>query len=173
MSSSSNAKTGSGLRIVALIMLAVGLAIGGWGGFELERAMDSQRWPSTIGTVSLSTLQEVVHRKENETVVVYYPRIQYVYRVFGQAYTADRMAFGVASGISRGKAQQVLDDYPEGMDLTVYYDPDEPSIAVLKVGHVWSAYLTVAAGMVFCAGGMLGLRAWRRRQERQNIYLGK
>ena len=83
------------------------------------------------------------------------------------------MAFGGFSEDSRRKAQKIVDQYPKGMALTVYYDPNDPSVAVLKAGYRLAAYAMVAAGLALCAGGMLGFRAWRRKQGRRNIYVGK
>jgi LPXTG-motif cell wall-anchored protein len=57
--------------------------------------------------------------------------------------------------------------------VTVYYDPDDPSVAVLNAGYKLQAYAIISAGLMGLAGGMFFFRRWRRRQARRNIFLGK
>ncbi len=158
---------------MALTMLVIGLLVSGWGGLELQRALESRHWPSTTGIVTGATIDEVVHRKREGPETTYHPKIQYQYAVFGQVYRADRIVFGGSPGGSRRAAQKMVDRYPEGLAVTVYYDPNKPSVAVVKAGYRLTAYAMVAVGVVLCAGGVFCWRAWRRKPERRNDTSGK
>lgn len=120
--------------LLTLSLFAAGMALLGWGLFELQRAMESHGWPSTTGTITRSEVHQVENRKENQTDTIYYPRIHYRYSVFGQGYTAGRIVFGGLSGGDQSKAKKIVDQYPAGSPVTVYYDPGDPSVAVLNAG---------------------------------------
>ena len=59
--------------------------------------------------------------------------IEYTYQVSGQAYSSKRMVFGALKGYGNpAKAEADLQAYPLGEQITVYYDPEKPSEAVLE-----------------------------------------
>lgn len=166
-------KVNRGMGFLTLCMFAVGLVVAGWGLYELKRSRESNGWPSTTGIITHSAIHKVERRRENQTEATYYPRIQYQYAVFGKGFTADRIAFGSPYGGEQSKAQAVVDRYPIGGSVAVYYDPDDPSVAVLKAGYSQHAYVMMAAGLMFGAGGMFFLRACRRKRDRRNRFSGQ
>jgi hypothetical protein len=58
--------------------------------------------------------------------------VEYAYQVAGQPYTSDRVRDLPMWG--RGSAMRFADDHPPGSRVTVFYDPDDPSDAVLEPG---------------------------------------
>jgi Protein of unknown function (DUF3592) len=165
--------TGRGVGLVSLCMFIVGLVVSGWGLFELKQARESSGWPSTPGTITRSAIHQVANNKENQPETTYYPHIQYRYAVFGKGYTADRIAFGSPSGGDQGQAQKIVDRYFTGKTVTVYYDPDDPSVAVLNAGDRLQAHVMIAAGVMFAAGGIFFFKVWRRSRDRRNGYSGE
>lgn len=157
------------LGIIAVCMVAAGLAVVIWGVFEWKQAGESRSWPMTTGTVVRSYVHNVQERKEDPVMVRYYPKVHYRYMVRGEVYTADRIAFGGHIETNQHEAQKMVDRYPTGSAVTVAYDPNDPSVAVLNAGYRLPAVAVVGAGGVICAFGILGYRMWRRQQARRTI----
>jgi len=154
-------------------MFAAGIFLLAWGGYEIRRAYESRSWPNTQGTVIASYIDKRSHRdSNNHTRIVYTPKIRYQYQVEGKHYTCKRIAFGGESGGKRSKAKKVVDKYPSGKKVTVYYNPQDPKVAVLKAGFSWGAVFAFLAGIVFFAVGVMGFKAYRRNKE-QDKTLGQ
>jgi hypothetical protein len=125
-------------------MLLVGFGIilvfGGVGVYALyqanrgrKEADESQGWASTIGTIVESRLGQSTNYSGDAPTVSYSPVVEYTYSVLGQAYTGERITFGMTEASSRSaRAKEVLNRYPAGEQVTVHYDPNNPSEAVLE-----------------------------------------
>jgi hypothetical protein len=63
----------------------------------------------------------------------YYAVVLYEYVVNGQRYQSNRIRFGLEVGSGwTGMAQKVVDKYPAGSVVQVYYNPADPTDAVLE-----------------------------------------
>lgn len=107
-----------------------------WRGAQKMREA-SLNWPSTSGVVTRASIERRTSRTgNNATSTSYHPVIVYEYEVGGQRYRCDRLNAG--SGllhINRGAdrdPQRVVDRYPVGSTVTVYYDPADPSNGALE-----------------------------------------
>jgi hypothetical protein len=85
-------------------------------------------WSSTMGTVTFST----VERRSSGDGYSYYPVVNYSYQVMGQMLQGNKIVPGLAVGGSG--ANKVVARYPAGAQVMVYYDPNNPSDAVLERG---------------------------------------
>jgi hypothetical protein len=100
---------------------------------EIRRA---RHWPATTGTVITSTT--VSYKKApgdpgydmHDTEVVNEPRVEYEYRVGKKKYRGRRIDLGEKT--SGYELEAILDRYPVGATVTVYYDPADPHTAVLE-----------------------------------------
>jgi Protein of unknown function (DUF3592) len=101
----------------------------------------SQTWPSTEGEVVAS-----YYDKSGDTEGS--ARIEYKYRVKSGDYRCGRKSFGVSSFEERDLA-----DYPVGKKVTVYYDPDSPSNAVLSLDSSIVGVVIVASLFFFLSSG--------------------
>lgn len=112
--------------MAALVTVVVGVAV--LGGVALRRRSQahdrhpSVSWQRTQGTVLSSTLQ--VRQQGASRVEV--PLVLYAYQVDGQKYRGERIRCGGPSG---GDA---VTRYPAGARVDVFYDPQDPSVAVLE-----------------------------------------
>jgi hypothetical protein len=112
------------LGIVLLILNAVFFGII----FFMRRKMAQvSQWPSTMGTVAMSTIER---RSSGEGGYSDYPVVQYAYQVNGQAYQSLKLAPGPEVGGSG--ARKVVAKYPAGAQVMVFYNPQNPSDAVLE-----------------------------------------
>ena len=96
--------------------------------FFLRRKMAAvSQWPSTMGTVNSSYLER---RSSSEGGSTNYPVVQYSYQIGGQSYQSSKLAPGPdVGGTGAGK---VVARYPVGAQVMVFYNPQNPSDAVLE-----------------------------------------
>ena len=112
------------LVFVLLILNAIFLGVI----FFMRRKMAAvSQWPSTMGAVNSSYLER---RSSSEGGSTNYPVVQYSYQVGGQTYQGTKLAPGPeVGGTGAGK---VVARYPEGAQVMVFYNPENPSDAVLE-----------------------------------------
>ena len=95
--------------------------------FMCRRMATVSKWPSTMGTVNASYLER---RSSSEGGSTNYPVVQYSYQIGGQTYQGSKLAPGPeVGGTGAGK---VVDRYPVGAQVMVFYNPENPSDAVLE-----------------------------------------
>lgn len=139
----------------------MGLSIAGsvvvWGGFELrDRARRMNAWRSVRGTVTGSAV--VADGTFDDGSTAYRPRIRYKYVVAEQEYSGQRRSLiNVGVGFFlRGAAQRIVDRYPVGSEVIVFYDPANPGEAILeRPDPVAGPGLLFALGAGLVAGGPL------------------
>jgi hypothetical protein len=145
------------IGFVFLILNAIFLSII----FFMRRKMAAvSQWPSTMGTVVMSTLEQ---RSSSEGGYTNYPVVQYSYQVGGQAYQSLKLAPGPeVGGTGAGK---VVARYPAGAQVMVFYNPQNPSDAVLerKAPAQWVMWLIlVIFDCVLC--GVVPIIWWAMQQ---------
>ena len=86
----------------------------------------SLSWPKTSGTVVESRLDGT--RAENTS-----PRITYSYTVQEQQYSSSVISFTEKTTV-KSEAQKIIDRYPEGSTVEVYYNPLKPQKSTLQPG---------------------------------------
>jgi hypothetical protein len=99
-----------------------------------KQAQVSQNWPSIPGQVTDSHVSRSQSTDaDGDTSTSYSARVAYTYQVSGQAYSGHNIAFGFNPSYSNeSKAQAAAARYPLGGQVPVYYDPSNPSDAVLE-----------------------------------------
>ena len=94
-----------------------------------QKAAMSQTWPMVKGLITETNISTQEH---NETLR-FVPVVRYTYEVDGLTYESRQITFG--SGVefgSRQKAADYLAAYPLDAEVSVYYNPEKPSEAVLQ-----------------------------------------
>ena len=164
----SKSKPDKNLGILTLALLAAGIGLLAWGGYEIKRAYESRSWPHIQGTITSSDITKETRRDSNSRHrTTYYPRVKYKYYVDVKYYSCNRIEFGGVSGGKRSKAKKVVDRYPSGKKVTVYYNPQDPAVAVLKAGFSWGALFAFLGGLIFFGAGIMCFRTYRRNKEEQ------
>lgn len=79
---------------------------------------------------------------------MYQPKIMTKYTVGGRNYVAHEVHFGESSSwrSNSNYAYDLVNKYPLGSEVTVYYKPDEPSVVVLDTSAQFFSFLIVALG---------------------------
>ena len=123
------------LSIIASVICTVVpfVAVGWFIYSRFKKAKDvqhaSQNWLATTGTVIKSRVE--VSGGEITSVS---PRVIYEYEVNGQQYQADQIKAGDKFWAARTsqEAYNTIDRYPEGLEVTVYYNPANRAEATLE-----------------------------------------
>ena len=115
------------IGIIGLVLIALNSIFLGVIYFMRKKMATVSQWPSTMGTVNMSTLEQ---RSSSEGGYTDYPVVQYSYQVGGQAYQSYKLAPGPEVGGTG--ARKVVDRYPAGAQVMVFYNPQNPSEAVLE-----------------------------------------
>ncbi len=143
--------------LTIIIMLAGGLFLIA-AGYQYWVAWTARKhWSTTDGVVRASGLDafDGANRK-SRTTPRYILQVVYEYRVNDQTYEGRQVGFGgTAYGLE--EARRKLRQYPQGVLVTVYYDPANPNKAVLEPDPAGVGFLLVL-GIVILVGG--GLAAW-------------
>jgi hypothetical protein len=80
------------------------------------------------------------------------PVLRYRYEVGPQSYIGFRVSFS-GYGVSRSAMEQLIKPYPQGGAVTVYYNPQDPSSAVLDTTQPsdWWYWLVFGVGFLLLA----------------------
>jgi hypothetical protein len=140
------------LLVVAVVAIVAGGVMIAIGVDTYRDGKETKSWTATSGEVLSSTVDSETrtvrrnNRKREETT--YIPIVRYAYTVDGVRYEGDDIRADDHGGdVSR--AYDIVRRFPEGAETAVYYDPNDPSRAVLVQG--------AETGQVYLYGGLGGL----------------
>lgn len=128
----------------------VGIVVGGvlvGGGLvassvsAIVRWRQARRWPHTEGRITESHIAGAGF----DLVNTYAPAVQYTYVVDGIAFTGNRVHFAGMGSLTEAAA--TTEAYAPGQAVTVYYDPEDPSQAVLEHDPPLFPYFAIPAGL--------------------------
>ena len=118
-----------------------------------RKVAQASAWSAVMGTVTSSTLEWRRGSKGGSTA---YPIVQYSYQVMGQAHQGNKIMPGPESGGSW--AHKVVERYPAGAQVMVYYDPQNPSDALLErnmPGYItWLWVALIVTDLFLCGIGV-------------------
>ena len=130
----------------------------GWG-HGLRMAWTSRRWPAVTGTIISS---QVIIEDLGDGDTRHDSKVTYEFRVAGQVYRADRLEWsdGPVTGTKLWRQrwhEHTVAAYPVGRSATVYYDPADPSRAVLEPRRLRESLkaAVIAMAVVSFVGGMV------------------
>jgi hypothetical protein len=116
-----------------------------------RKSMQSRGWTQTTGMVETS---EIVQRSDSEGGTSSYPHVVYTYQVNGQTLKSDRIQPG--GDVGGLVAYRIQKKYPAGMQVTVHYNPQNPTESLLDrnvpgyVRWLWIALVFMNVTMCCC-----------------------
>lgn len=137
--------------VFAALSLLTGIALLGLAGWLALRSRQCRHWPSVTGVV-------IESRVDDAHLEMTKPVLRYRYQVGGQSHVGFRVAFA-GYGISRRAMVRLIQPYPQGSTVTVYYNPRDPASAVLDNTARADAGYWFAFGLGFLA--LAAYLAWR------------
>lgn len=135
------------------VFLLAAVAAGAWTtwrqGSDLAKARASRGWPCAVGRVVRSEVTRESYAM-GETEQVQVPAIEYVYTTSGRDWYGRTVSFAPRLYTTfRGRAEDVCRRYFTGAEVTVYYDPSDPSRSCLE-----TAEATLAPGWAIAGAAL-------------------
>lgn len=97
-----------------------------------KKAKQTLDWPSVPGHVLKSYVFERWSSNVDSTSIWYEPHIEYEYQVMGMTYTSNQLFIGPAvSFLKLRRSQDIVNRLTDGVTVKVFYNPEDPSEAVL------------------------------------------
>jgi len=143
--------------LMSLVFIAIGLGMLYYARSVSAKAQQSLSWPSTEGIISHSAvLQQMPQTANSNDAVTYKADVAYRYKVRGRDFSSERITLADFSSTT-GRAQDIVNRYPDGAPITVYYNPVDPSDALLEPGGATGIRVLYLIGGIFAAFGLLFL----------------
>jgi len=128
-------------------------------GYQRAKISPSRFWPSVVGTITASAVEQ-----RNPKKTIYAAAVRYRYGVGGKDYRCDRIFWGPNEG-SEEQMTAIAAAYTVGKDVWVQHDPRDPANAVLEpdkhTGLTPGAYYYVLVmmllGVAALGGGLYAL----------------
>ncbi|GAB4199070.1 MAG: hypothetical protein OHK0022_19020 [Roseiflexaceae bacterium] len=133
--------------VLPLALLAFWLGSRAWAGFR--RVHQARDWPVVPGRIVRSEVQEVMVRvrrntsiNTTRTALRYRPRVIYQYVVGGVPHQGERLHFGDTTLSSdTAAANRIVARFQPSATVSVYYNPADPSDAVLERRVGWGTHI--------------------------------
>jgi len=138
-------------KVFAVFMLLGGSALLAFGAYRLYYGYASKKWPTTQGLVLLSHVKKGRGSKSNRTT--YKAVVSYSYKVKNKTYEGSRVSFGDGASSNHKVACKLVDMFPKGKTIKVYYKPEDPENAVLVPGIHWIGFLLGGIGLILILVG--------------------
>ena len=141
---------------LGLPVIAIGVVILIKTSRQIWFAFRSTGWPTTTGKVTHSYIGPAGPRGDDASAVT----IKYAYQVAGQSFNASPLRFGQLRQPMSGSAEAgraISRRYPVGLAVTVSYDPNDPSRAVLHPGISATPLLVFLTSLLFIVSGVIAV----------------
>ena len=136
-----------GVLLLLVLFQAVSVYLMVIGFKQAKTAFDSYGWTRTGGKIISSQL---VTTSNNDGDPLYQEKIIYEYSALGRTFQSDQIYSGATTATSKEESKQkIVDKYPAGKDVDVYYDADDPKTAVLERGVHFNSVIVFLMGLLF------------------------
>ncbi|MGA2677811.1 MAG: DUF3592 domain-containing protein [Sedimentisphaerales bacterium] len=131
-------------KIIPLLLMFIGAYVLYFGCRDILRANQSRTWPTAQGVIQNSS----IYRGSKGA---YWAKVMYDFTVNATAFNGNRVAFGDYGSSILSHAQGVVNRYPKGKAVIVYYDPKNPQACLLEPGVKVQTWFLPGFGLVFLA----------------------
>lgn len=119
-------------------------------------ARQTTSWPSVNGSLTRVRVGQNTGR--------YFADVAYQYQVAGRTYNGTRIRTSDGEYQVRDGAEQAIRGLTQGQQVPVYYNPDNASQSVLRIGAGFQEYALLAVPVALFAMGIFAFRRfWRTR----------
>ena len=128
--------------------------VGLYGGvYAVSRGKASLKWPTAKGVIRQSEVS--VGRSSGSSGTSYGFKVKYEFEVDGSLYAGDTYSFQITTNSANDKgAKALVEEYPNGSLVDVYYNPKDPRVCVLLPGVNGWSYMGFGVGLVFLLAGI-------------------
>ena len=130
---------------------AIGILVAILGVMNLMDAKRSERWATVEGEITYS---EVYVERDENGKEIYYADVEYIYDYRGDEFTGTKVTFDDSGEGMERDIKNLIDQFPVGETVTVYYDRENPRHAILIPGIQPSSYFALIFGLAFFVFGL-------------------
>jgi hypothetical protein len=143
--------------LFSLVFVMIGGAILYYAIRMAAKARESASWPSVEGEIAHSAvLYQPDTTSTTGNTATYKADIAYRYKVNGANYSSSKISLlDLAS--TPGRAQSIVQRYPDQSTVQVYYNPSNPSEAALEPDNTGGINFLYVVGGIFATGGLFFL----------------
>ena len=146
-----------GAVLFSLVFVAIGAGLLAYAMKVSAKARQSLSWPSIEGEIAHSALLfRSSANASTDNTPMYKADVSYRYKVKGVDYSSSRISLMDMSSTG-GRAQGIVERYPSGSMVPVYYNPSDPSDAVLEPGGAAGIGVLKLIGAIFALAGFVFL----------------
>lgn len=136
-------------RIFPLPFIIIGVVALFFGCRNLLRANQSKAWPTAQGVIRNSSVE---YQRSNNGGT-HLAKVMYDFTVNATTFNGNRVAFGDYTSGNSSLARDIVDRYPKGKTVAVYYNQKNPQMCVLEPGIKGQTWFLPVLGLIFLAAG--------------------
>ncbi|HXZ44399.1 MAG TPA: DUF3592 domain-containing protein [archaeon] len=155
-------------RILPWVFVLIGGVFLYSGNREMSSARSMADWARTEGHIISSSVESIQYGSSLITSPTYRALIVYEYRSGEMVFHGTRLSFGDHAFRQAADAQAVVNRYPVGRAVTVYYNPFNVTESVLEPGSPWQPYVALGIGGLFILVGICLAVFMRRLMRSEN-----
>ena len=114
---------------VGLLAASLWLVLSNW--HDVKGSLFSD--PATFKSIEGRIVSSSTYTSKRKRNTYYHYSIDYEFTVNGKSYRSDEITFNNNHSLDQEFAQKYTSKYPVGKNVTVYYDPHDPSFSVLEL----------------------------------------
>jgi hypothetical protein len=156
--------------IIAILIIAAGGFFLSRGIKRISLASASSSWPTAKGKIVESLVKQHRDTTTTKNEYSYFPIVSYTYEVNGQMHNGSEVRYGKYKSYAKEHdARFVISPYPVGKEVTVSYQPDDPTVCVLEPGYTNNQLIgPVISGGICALGLFLLVNAFKPQAAKQN-----
>jgi len=116
--------------ITLSLFVVAGLLVTGWGWRNIANAKQSLKWPNVTGTIEESSPESIVFRYEIKERIYKYT-----------------LNIPLDVSLEQQSINKTSESYPQGKDVAIYYQPDNPENATTEPGLKNDDWLILILGL--------------------------
>ena len=119
------------------------------------KAQASVKWPTVAGEIKTSSVESYISRTRSESETTYHAKVLYEYSINGTKYNGNRVAYSDYGSSNPSHARSIVNRYPKGKTVIVYYLPDNHEESLLEPGLKGQTWLMPGIGLFFFITGIV------------------
>ena len=168
MDKSKREKQAKDIILFGVILLSVGLPLLYIGLRGLKYEDYWVHWQKTKGRILSASAIDESYATKSGTKARFVPNVKYEYILNDRAYTSNRLSNLYEVFHLKASALKVMEQYPIGAEVDVYYNPHNPSESFLRFSRpsLYMAYVFMSFSLIFIfCGGICFVFHSRYRKE--------
>lgn len=121
---------------------------------SIPKAIETQNWSSATGEIVDNKIVESTHtNRKHQRIKVLSVEVSYEYTANGQPYTGTVKKLAERENNSKALHDYLLQQYPIGSSLSVFYNPEKPNQSTIQKG-LPEEYSYIALTLLACLAVM-------------------